>query len=193
MYGPTMDTIIQRLDRLEREARWWKILASVSVVFLGLVFLMGAVVGGRSADEVRARQFVLVDASGKVRAGLSVGSDGSAALALLDLKGKTRAGLTVLPSGLPRLRLYDEEEKALAGLGVWSDGAASLALATREGELILQGVGKETVPIIMPGSAGGSVPVFGAGGERFQKLVSTFTTRSASPEDYRAVAAEIIP
>jgi len=183
MTDASQETVTQRLDRLEREVHRWKTLVSLSVALLSLGFLLGAV-GDRGAgvsDEIRARRFLLVDTHGKVRAGLSVGSDGSVALALADADEKTRAGLAVLVDGSPRLRFSDKQEKARAGLSVGADGSGTLALAGLDGALFLQGVGQESVSIMMAGAPGS---------QRFQKLVTTYTTRSAGQEDYRPVDAE---
>ncbi len=196
MHESRLDTVTQRLDRLERQVRRWKTLASVSVALLSLGFLLGSMGDGGStvSDEIRAKQFSLVDANGKVRAGLRVGSDGSTALALADPEGRTRAGLAVLPDGSARLRLYDEDEKARAGLDIGADGSATLALAGRDGELFLQGMGRERVPIRIPslagGGAGSATLVVQTEGQRVLKSVTTYTTRSAGPVEYRAVDAE---
>jgi len=181
MSETTLNAVIQRLNHLEWELRWWKTLASTFLALLGLVFLLGAVRerDTKMFDEIRARQFVLVDANGNVRAGLGVGTDGSAALAFADLEGKIRTGLAVLPDGSPRLRFYGKDGRARGGLGVSPDGSIALALADKEGALLLWSIGKEIVQI----------PVEG---QRFLKPVTAFTTRSASPEDYRPADAELL-
>jgi len=63
MNETSMDKLVQRLDRLERENRWLKILGLLVVVALSLSLLTGATKSERSkiVNEVRARRFVLVD------------------------------------------------------------------------------------------------------------------------------------
>ena len=61
--------VLQRLDRLERENRRWKVLGCTAFAVLGLIVLVGATgsKGTKVAEEIRARKFVLVDKAGKVR------------------------------------------------------------------------------------------------------------------------------
>ena len=42
MNEPTLEGMTQRLGRVERELRWWKLLGSAAAAFLGFVFLLGA-------------------------------------------------------------------------------------------------------------------------------------------------------
>ena len=58
-----IDGLMQRLDRLERQVRRWKHIASAGIVILGLVVLLGAI-GSQISDEVRAKRFVVVDGKG---------------------------------------------------------------------------------------------------------------------------------
>ncbi len=53
-----MDTVTQRLDRLDRENRWWKALGIVAVSALSLIVLVGAT-QIKVADEVRAGNSLL--------------------------------------------------------------------------------------------------------------------------------------
>ena len=54
-----MDTVTQRLDRLERENRWWKVLGIVIVANVVLVVLTGGG-WGRNMNEVRTGKFIRV-------------------------------------------------------------------------------------------------------------------------------------
>ncbi len=94
MTEPTLDTLTRRLDRLEREARWWKIIGSTAVAVVDLVVFLGATPTTRVADEVRAKRFVLVDTGGKERGRLSTQPDGWTELLLFDGEGKSFARLT---------------------------------------------------------------------------------------------------
>ena len=69
-----MDTVAQRLDRLERENRWWKVLGIAAVAVLGLVVLMGAKGIGVLA-QLRVKHLLIVDDDGKVRA--EMGGEGN--------------------------------------------------------------------------------------------------------------------
>lgn len=132
MDDPTVDSLSQRLDRLEREIRWWRRLGTVVVSTLVLAFLLGAT-GQKVADEVRAKLFVLVDVDGKDRAALVVTADGPV-LALYDRDGKFRADLAVTAAG-SALALRDRDGAPRAMLGVPTGGPA-LGLYDRDGKVI---------------------------------------------------------
>jgi hypothetical protein len=71
----TVMALGNRLDRLEREARSWMLLAVVALGLLGLAGLVGA--SPPVAEEVRARRFVLVDDAGREQARLGMGVVGA--------------------------------------------------------------------------------------------------------------------
>lgn len=178
---PDLQAVVQRLDRLERDIRWWKGLASGLFVLLGVLLLAGAT-GERttqSLDEVRAGQFVLVDAKGASRASLRVGTDGSTALAFTDPDGRLLAGLVALPDGSSRLRFYDKGGKVRGGLGIQSDGTVGLALADRDGALHLWT--GETDPYQV-------TPIRG---QKVWRTITKLTTGPVKPEDYRPTDAEL--
>ena len=131
--GDNLMTTEERFERLERElslakrrTRWLSLAVVLTVA--GLVvgwFDRGAAVGAESQQdalaEVRARAFVLVDATGQRRAALAVFEAGPG-LALYDATGQTRAALAVVEAG-PTLALYDATGQSRAGLRVVEDGA----------------------------------------------------------------------
>ena len=88
--------------------------------------------GAAVAQEVRAKQFVLVDNAGKVRAMLNVDKDGPG-LGLFDENGKRRASLIVNKNG-PGLILWDENGKACVMLDADKAGPA-LALCYENGKV----------------------------------------------------------
>ena len=69
MDNPTLDTLTQPLDRLEREVRWWRIGGSM---LLAIFLLVGASPQPPVADKLIAREFILVDQSGTPQARLGV-------------------------------------------------------------------------------------------------------------------------
>jgi hypothetical protein len=119
------------------------------VVYTILAALCWAAFGARwpagepVADVVRAKRFVLVDDSGKVRARLEVEGKWGPRLVLLNEEVRIVAGLQVsrtgarltlgneneqarvslgFDQGVPRLLLWDENGKSSAGLEVFEDG-----------------------------------------------------------------------
>src|SRR5262249_13662531 len=108
-----IDTIEQRLERLERASRRWKAMTTLAMVTLSLVLLIGA---GKSAEtsvphELQAQAFVLVDRNG-------------APLARLGL----------LPHGAWGLGFYDQGKKSRIVLSVEGDGASSISLFSKDGK-----------------------------------------------------------
>ena len=59
-------TLMERLDRLERENRWWRVVGVLAVGTLSVVLLVGAAPVG-IAKEVRATRFVVVDEQNATR------------------------------------------------------------------------------------------------------------------------------
>ncbi|MEE8509838.1 MAG: tetratricopeptide repeat protein [candidate division NC10 bacterium] len=131
----TMDTLMRRLERVERDNLRWKVLWSAAAAVLGLVFLLGATKSQKAkvADEIRAGRFIVVDRDGKPRAELSVGPNGKVGLALADQNEKIRAGLGVASDGTPGLALADKNGMRRATLVVRPDGTVRLDLTDKGG------------------------------------------------------------
>jgi hypothetical protein len=160
MHNTSQETVIERLTRLERACRWWRIVGSSAVALFAVVGLMGAV--GRQdveePQEIRARAFILIDKEGRPRVDLRVAqndsthlvimdqeglarlslnvlSHGGADLVLRDRQGQPRAALSVVPDGRPGLSLYDTAGPTRVSLGVFPDDKAMLALYAPGGQV----------------------------------------------------------
>jgi hypothetical protein len=98
-----------RVDRLERECRWWKRLASVTLVALGILVLLGAAASkkAKSPTEVRGQRVVLVDKAEQGRAELTMLPDNQPGLILTDNAGKPRLVLALSKYGEPMLSFAD--------------------------------------------------------------------------------------
>ncbi|MBI4642119.1 MAG: hypothetical protein HY731_15635 [Candidatus Tectomicrobia bacterium] len=133
MNQPTMDinTLGRRLDRLERENRWWRIFGSVSVVVLGLLLLMGATRSqkGDIPDEIQAKRFVVMDQAGKLRAKLASGVDGTTSLVFFDQDERLRATLAVGANGTTGMGFVDQSGKRRVTLAVAGDGTIGLGFS----------------------------------------------------------------
>jgi hypothetical protein len=103
MSDDDVDALTQRLDRLERGLRRWRILGSVAWTALAasvaLIYVLAFhPIGGTESgaddspavveDEVRARAFILVDDEGAPRAALAIRPDGTPALAFTSEDGR---------------------------------------------------------------------------------------------------------
>ena len=128
MNEQTMQTLVRRLNRVERDNRRWR--WATALVLGGIVT---AVLTGQSAPPtvapvVEAEKFVLRDARGNARAWLET-ANGSVNLALADRDEKSRAFVYVRPDGSAGLALYDKSSTRRGGLYVSADGSPSLDLA----------------------------------------------------------------
>ena len=162
MNGEALACLAERLDRLERAHRRLKLASSATVLLLLSAIGLGVAAPrspqpipeaspiGSVVDEVRAKRFVLVEDTGKVRAVLGAATRGAVSLELLDNDGKVRSVLIVDSNGTPRLELFgaDEARRIVlsvfpnrSGLGIFgeagrggaildvvTDGTASLGL-----------------------------------------------------------------
>ncbi len=63
MNDSILDTLTQRLDRLERENRWWKITAIIVAASFGVVLLAGA--QSPPASDIVAKSIRIVDSQGR--------------------------------------------------------------------------------------------------------------------------------
>src|SRR3990172_7128596 len=109
MAGDCGENIAERLDRLERENRWWKRVVIVILVIVGSVGLMGQTPSGRRVVE--AERFVLKDADGRIRGVL--GSEYPGLLPESSLPGQVG------------LHLYSSSGDYVAGLAESHDGVGA--------------------------------------------------------------------
>ena len=127
-----MDTVTQRLDRLDRENRWWKALGVVAVAALGLFVMTGAI-WSKVPDEVKARKFVLIGEEGKKR-GVWWGHDSVSNLDLLDKDGREVViRLSVNPLYGAEVSLGRVRGERLALLAMGADGSPYLRLKDKNG------------------------------------------------------------
>lgn len=149
-----------RVERLERESRWWKRLASVMLAMLGIIVLLGAAAGKKanSATELRGQRIVLVDKAEQGRAELTMLPDNQPGLMLMDDAGKPRLMLALSKYGEPMLsfadaggtrriilsldlygtllRFTDDAGNPRAALVVPSDGEPELELLSKNDKLL---------------------------------------------------------
>jgi hypothetical protein len=129
-----VELISSRLQKLERQCRRTRLIAVAICGLMGAGAIMaqqppgiqlnpprsrqelGTPVSGQVEEQVRARQFILMDENGKERASLVADRAGSVFLVLFDQNEKSRANLSVSPDG-PSLVFYDPDGKARTILG----------------------------------------------------------------------------
>jgi len=144
MSESTLDVLTRRLDglertnqRLERECRWWKRAGLGCLAGLAVLMIGGA--ASRTLSTIEAREFVLRDQNGTMRAALAIRPDGTPGLGLFDGRGKPRLSLDTGFDGTPGLNLFDPNERLRAALAIRPDGTPGLGLFDGEG-LIRQSV-----------------------------------------------------
>ena len=151
--------IERRLERLERDSRRWKAMATLAMGTLSLVLLIGVGKSGETSvpNELQAQAFVLVDRQGtplarlgllphgawglgfydqgkKSRIVLSVEGNGASSISLFGKDGKGSLLLSASSTGASALRLIDTQWKTRATLATWPDGSPFLQLMDREGK-----------------------------------------------------------
>lgn len=132
MNDPTLGTLVQRLERLERENRRVKLLAIGLAIGIAALVLMGQVPATRGTKVIEAERFVLLDTNGRTRAILGAGPQGYA-LAFYDANGKGRLVVGVDAAG-PNLGLLDANEMLRILLGITLKGWPVLGLLDANGK-----------------------------------------------------------
>ncbi len=160
--GPTLE---ERLERVERENRWWRIVGIGALTVLALVLLMGAARSGVQ-EEIRARRFTLVDEKEKIQGFLGFSAVGSPTLFLFDNPtltlfdserrprvrlsgGSVKSGLRLFAKDggpladlyiesteWPRLSLFDTSGRRRVALMVLPDGTPQLTLRDKDEKVI---------------------------------------------------------
>jgi hypothetical protein len=142
----TMEALARRVERLERETRWWK-----RVTGLGLVLVVAAGLLGQAAlglqKAVDAERFNLRDAAGQLRAVLGSSADGATSLLLYNVAGVHQAGLGVMPDGSASVFLGNPAGRTVTELTLYRDGTPSLVIRDRAGKTrVLLGAASDGAP-----------------------------------------------
>ena len=127
-----METLVRRLENVERENRRLKRLGALVLALVASVMLMGHVFTDR---VVEAERFVLVDSGGETRAVLAVAKGGSG-LYLYDANETIRAGLVGGVADETGLRLYDTQGNGRAMLTLKTDDSPALAFADKDEKVV---------------------------------------------------------
>jgi hypothetical protein len=130
----------RRVDELEIEntrlRRSTRLLAAAALVALALSIgttLFVQTARGSVADVVQARQFVLRDAAGHVRAVIGSTPEGGSRFSMQDRSGQDRLRLTLLADGSPGLSFADTGGRSRAVLAFLPDETVNLVFADRTG------------------------------------------------------------
>src|SRR5213593_2088153 len=127
MNEPALERLTQRLGRLEREVKCWRVGIVCSLAVLGIVALLPGTSFTASPRVVEASKFILRDDAGKVRATMHANPGGSFDFSIFDADekhiallsqwglyffwGSQRARASMFWKGEPLLYLTDKDGK----------------------------------------------------------------------------------
>ncbi len=137
-------SVAERLDRLEamnramgRECRRWRLGAGAAVLVAAVLAAGGANKEAFVPRSLEAKNFVLKDEAGRVRASLGFRQDGTPGFALMDEQSKVRLALDLATNGAPGVNLYDPSGALLAAVAVRPDGSPGLGFFDPTGKIRL--------------------------------------------------------
>jgi len=125
--------LVQRLEKLERQNRRFRIGALLVLLIVGLLVVIGA----RPANVLQAEKFTLVDQSGRTMATLGPDANGLPGVSIKDMStGKERVWLGLWGKGTEvGLGLYDQNNKERSRLGILANGTMRLSVNDDSGKL----------------------------------------------------------
>jgi hypothetical protein len=129
MTNLTLESLAERVRRLERQNRLLRAAVLLVVTVFAAVVCMGQV---DTPKELEAERLILRDEAGKARVMLGM-TEGGATLELSDAEGWLRLSLGVFEDRRPVLTMLDPEYKERATLGV-TEAGPRLELCDAEGE-----------------------------------------------------------
>lgn len=134
MADERLDVLARRVERLERETRRWKRAASLGLVVVAAVALLGQAAPMGLAKLIEAERFNVRDPAGNLRAVLGTGADGATSLLLYNPAGVHQAGLGVMPDGTASIFLGNPAGRTVTELTLYRDGTPSLIFRDRAGK-----------------------------------------------------------
>ena len=126
-----LDAIAAELAQLKRANRRWRRSATLAVLVLAVIGLMGQVMPPSRVLEVE--RLLLRDASGRIRVSLGALDDESVVLTFRDRLERDRLAIGLLPEGAPLVGLYDEHRRRRAAFGMLDADLPGLLLFGEDG------------------------------------------------------------
>lgn len=147
---PELQSVVDRLETVERQARGWKLLVLVSILLAAAAIAVPIVMPGPGAPAVarsttgdrgrfsvvEANRFILRDPDGAVAGGMEVGQDGTIKLVLGSAQGTSAAAfLEVQPAGTAHLALRGSAPGSRPGAMILmrEDGSGAVQLGDAAG------------------------------------------------------------
>ena len=142
MNQPTMETVVRRLDRVERENRRMKQAGAVALAVIGAVVLMGQAT--KVPKWVEAEKFIIRDANGKLRGELGMQGE----LPGLSLIYNKEMTFNVLVGEKDALLVIEKSRPGMhseVGLYIDDDDSARITVSRKgRGKAVLGSVSLET-------------------------------------------------
>ena len=135
-----MDRIELRVQRLERQNRFFKRYFALLLLLLSTLSFVIGFTSNRVPEEIVAHSIRVVGEEGRNSASLSATKDGWVALSFRDLKDTLRLSLLMTPSGKPTLAFFQNNRARLSiGTIAGSNGdECSIALLDPSGQILWQ-------------------------------------------------------
>ena len=183
MNAAPIESIAERLDRLERACRRWRA-AGLCALTASAVFALAGARRDAVPEAVEARRFLIRDEDGRLRATLQLDAMGLPGLWLFDRRGQVKARLALSGGETPTLELHDKQGKGRVILGVSPTDQPGLALSGQDGKTGMH-------LSVFPGPPAGGTPILfftGPDGKSRIDLTSTageFDTLSFQGKDQK--------
>jgi len=172
---PDIESVLERLDKLERQNRRLK--QSALAAFVVATALVTMYATQPVPQKITAHRFDVVDDSGKMRVAIS-NAEGRSGIALFDAQSNPRASMTLDASGSPLMWVCDAGGKSRVSLGVFEDGP-SISLRNEKGKTHI-GLDPSGAPRITLADANGFQMDLGSTGAVNAKTGATEQTSAAS-------------
>jgi hypothetical protein len=148
-------TVVERLERLERQNGRLRALAGVIIVSAFVFMAIGfapkkAVTAETSQDNITTRQIGIVDAAGNVRIALGVDEETGPVITRLSKKGDPVVSIGVVDKdGSAAISLSGKNDKAGLTLFTASDGTSGMIVDDNKGiTRAMVGVGPDGTPVV---------------------------------------------
>jgi len=132
MDDATVEGLTQRVERLERANRWWRIGATLLLVGVGAAFLMAAS-AAKPPDEMAAKKFKLVDDQGNQRGAWGTQPKGATFFELTGRDGRGGIKAIVVPTGEMSLALADINGRPRILMGIGTNNLPAVGLTDESG------------------------------------------------------------
>lgn len=151
MEKPMLDTLAERVDRLERENRRLKRFGLAALSSLAVVLAVGGAKLTRNADVVSAKAFILFDEQQQARAILSVDPDTGPGIGFFDADQTRRIDVRI-DKGSPHITMLDPETENRAAMAemniVKGQPSVILSLDDRKRPQFAAAIDREGAPFV---------------------------------------------